>query len=162
MQQALVTRFELWLLIGGAWALWLAALLRTGWGYAVSRHLWLLDTQIAAGCLLLCVLYCVGTFIPRTYSAVASLIVGGAAWLLALSLLPRNGWPVTPLADWLLVYCGAMLLLALLLRAILRQRWLAQLRGHGFAWMQEWAAERSLYARTLTVKVMRGLGYRPD
>ena len=159
MKRALVSRYELWLHTGGALALWAGAAIRVGWGYAMTRNLWLLDSQIAAVSLLLAALYLTGSLVPRIYGGYVSTLLGGLAWLTAFSLLPRYGWPTTQLADWLLIYAVAMLLLAVLVRALLRRRWYGQLRGHGFVWMEEWAEPRALYARLLALRVMRSLGY---
>jgi hypothetical protein len=160
MNRELVSRYEFRLHEGGALALWAAVLLRVGWGYAFTRNLWLLDSQIAAVSILLAALYTASSLVPRSYGSVVSTLLGGLAWLTAFSLLPRYAWPTTSMADWLLVYAVALLLCAVLARTLLRRRWLRQLRGHGFAWMEEWAAERSLYARLLTLRVMRSLGYQ--
>lgn len=159
MNRELVSRYELWLHKGGALALWAGVLIRVGWGYAMTRNLWLLDSQIAAVSLLLAALYLTGSFVPRSYGSSVSTLLGGLAWLTALSLLPRYGWPTTQMANWLLVFAAALMLLTLLVRAILRRRWYGQLRGHGFVWMEEWAEPRALYARLLALRVMRSLGY---
>jgi hypothetical protein len=162
MNRELVSRYELWLHNGATLALWAAVVIRVGWGYAMTRNLWLLDSQIVAVCLLLAALYVTGSLVPRSYSAAVSTLLGTVAWLAALSLLPRYAWPTTHLANWLLIYTAALLLLALLLRAVLRRRWYGELRGHGYAWMEEWAQPRALYARMLALRVMRSLGYRQE
>jgi hypothetical protein len=162
MEQPLITRAELWLHTGGGLALLGAIALRCALGFLLTRDLWLLDSQLFWSCLLLAALRAAGCLLPRRYGTAASTLLGLLGWLLALSILPRYGWPTGAWPHWLLLAAGGLLLAMLALYGLLRRRWLMQLRGHGFAWMLAWAAGRPLHARLLTRQVLRQLGYREE
>ena len=160
MGRVLVGRAELLLHEGGAWALWAALALRWGVGYLFTKHSWLLDSQLFAAAVILALLYGIGCLLPRRPGEPFSYILGGLAWLSALSLARPYGWPRLPLPAWLL-WAGTLLLLAaLVLRYVRRRAWLKDVRGHGHAFIVAWAAERSFYARLLAQGVLRTIGYR--
>jgi hypothetical protein len=100
--------------------------------------------------------------VPGDYAAAAGLLAGGAAYLAALSMLPRYGWPFSwPLgrlaAGWY-VAAGALLLAAVAAQLWLGLRWRRQLRGHGVAWTRQWAAGKPYAARRLALRALRYMG----
>lgn len=158
----LVTRAESAFQEGAGLALWVALVFRLAQGYLADGHLWLLHSQILSACLLLALILAMGSLIPRRAGTPVAVLVGGVTWAAALSMIPRFGWPLAPVGPWLLGLGAVLLGAATVLHFVLRRRWLAQLRGHGYRWILRWAEERPFYARRLARGVLRDLGYRPE
>ncbi len=157
----LVHRAEIILHLWGGWALALALLARLGYGFLMEHNTWLLHSQLFGVPLLLALLVASACTLPRTAGYLATGILGGGSWLLALSLFPRYGWPMTPLPAWLLWSGLGLLLLALMFRGAKLRRWLVLLRGHGYEWTSNWAQDKPLAARLLAHAALHGLGYPP-
>jgi hypothetical protein len=163
-----VSTFEVWFHVWPVSLLIIVALGRLLWGWLAVQQIWLSNMQILAVCLLLAALLLAGTLpVPRAYSGYLTFIFGLGAWLVLLSLLPPRLWSGysylrQPVALWVQVSAGALVIVAFFLRAWLARRWLEQLRGHGFDWMVNWAREQPLYARLLAQRVLASLGYNFD
>ena len=155
----LVSRAELVLHAGGAWALWIGLVLRLTLGYALTRHIWLVDSQLLAASIILTLLYVSGCVLSRPLGEPISYILGALSWLMALSLLKPYGWPLAKLPLWLLCLGAALLLAALVYRFNCRRRWLRVIRGRGRLFMHDWAQSRPFYARLLVRGVLKGLGF---
>lgn len=153
-------RIELFLHLGGGWALAIALGVRLAFGYITEHDTWLLHTQLLAVPVVLAALIFCACSLPRAVGYAATALLGGGAWLLAFSLLPRYGWPRGALPQWLLWSGLGLLGLAWLYRMVKLRRWFAVMRGHGFEWLNSWVAAKPLAARMLANSVMRGLGYR--
>lgn len=163
IERPLVHRAEVWFHLGGGIALAAALGVRLAFGYITEHNTWLVHSQLITVPLMLAVLiYCACT-LSRAWGYYATGLLGTAAWVLAVSLLPffRYGWPRAPQPHWLLWGALTVLVLAWLYRMARLRRWLSVVRGHGFEWIYSWAAEKPLAARLLAVSVMRSLGYQP-
>jgi hypothetical protein len=157
-----VLPFELWLHQYALAALWLAVLLREGLPLLLYRQSWLLPSQLLAALLLSAAAISAALLLPRAYGLSINGLLGLSCWAAAISLAPRYLWPTAPRPLWQLVLAAAYLLAAILLRSIYLRRWGLLLRGHGWAWMLDWAAERPLYARLLAWRNLRLLGWHPE
>jgi hypothetical protein len=155
-----VLPFEIWLHQYALAALWLMLLLRVGLPLLVYKQQWLLHSQLLAALLLSALAITSALFVPRAYGLSLNGLIGLCCWAAALSFIPRYFWPTAPRPLWQFALAIVYLLAALLLRTIYLRRWTIRLRGHGWAWMLEWAEERSLYARLLAWRIMRLLGWR--
>jgi hypothetical protein len=160
----LVGKYERLLLGWGTFALLIALAGRVAFSWFSARQIWLLDTQALVIPLFIGLAVFAALFVARELSAPSTAICGLVAWGLALSLIPRSLWWQSPalraeLPLWLQCAGVAVLLIALAARAVLARRWLAQLRGHGFQYIYDWAAGRPYFARLLAVRVLRSLGY---
>ena len=158
MERQLVSRFEYWLVQGGLYALLAAMLGRLAVGYIVDRHFWLLESQLAVCMLLISLLYVSGSLVAGIAGQAGVGATGLLLWLCALSLLPRFGWPVAPLARWVGIVLLVLLVFSMTLKNLKTRRWLIQLGGHGFEWIEDWAQGKPFYARLLALRVMRALG----
>jgi hypothetical protein len=157
-----VLPFEIWLHQYALAALWGALLLRELIPLALYRQSWLLHGQLLAALLLSASAVCAALFVPRAYGLALNGLLGLLCWACALSFFPRYFWPTAPRPLWQLALAGLYLLAILVLRAIYLRRWQMRLRGHGWAWMLDWAVERSLYARLLAWRSLRLLGWQPE
>lgn len=157
----LVYRIEVILHLWGGWALAAALLVRLGYGFVMEHNTWLLHSQLFLVPVWLALLVICAAALPRTAGYYATGLLGSCSWLLALSLLPRYGWPRTPLPAWLLWSGLALLLLALVYRTARLRRWLVAIRGHGYEWTVNWAQDKPLAARALAHSALHGLGYPP-
>ena len=158
MERQLVSRLETWLVQGGLFALLAAMLFRLAFGYLSDRHSWLLESQLVACLLLVSLLYLSGSLVAGIAGQAAAGGTGLLSWLCALSLLPRFGWPVAPIPKWMFVVALMLLGFSMTLKNLKTRRWLVQLRGHGFEWIEEWAQGKPFYARLLAMSVIRSLG----
>jgi hypothetical protein len=159
-ERPLVYRVEAFLYPGGAWALAIAFGWRLAFGYIVTHHTWLLHSQLLTVPLLLTALIFCAFTLPRTPGYAATALLGGAAWLIAVSLLPCYAWPRGPLPQWLMWGALVLLGLAWLYRTAKLRRWVTVIRGHGYEWLNTWAAGKPLAARLLADSAMRGQGYQ--
>jgi hypothetical protein len=162
IERPLVHRVEVVLHLGGGWALAIALGLRLAFGYITEHNTWLLHSQLFTVPLMLAALIFCACTLPRALGYASTVLVGGGAWLLALSLLPcfRYGWPRGPLPQWLMWGALGLLVLAWLYRMVKLRRWFAVMRGHGFEWLNSWVVDKPLATRLLASSVMRGLGYQ--
>lgn len=156
-----VLPFEIWLHHYALAALWLALLLRALLPWLIYHQSWLLHSQLLATLLLSALALSAALLVPRAWGLSLNGLLGLCCWAAAISYLPRYLWPTTPRPLWQFGLAGAYLLAALLLRAVYLRRWQLRLRGHGWAWLLDWAAERSLYARQLAGQNLRLLGWKP-
>ena len=158
--EPLVTPVESRLADGGLLALGTGLLLRLLLGYALTRQSWILDTQLIGCALLIIALNLAGLLLPRAYAAVP-MSLGLLGWLAALTLLPRYFiWHIGARAHWLVWGLVALALASFVWRWLLARNWNAQITGKGWAWIDNWAHERSLRARVLAKKALVALGYR--
>jgi hypothetical protein len=169
----LIEPVERWLLDGGFLAMLLALFWRLGAGWLLwgSRlHLWplpgMIDSQVLAALALAGLLLFAGSLLPREYTPLAGLALGGSAYLLAIAILPRHGWllawPMGSQGPGWWIAAGALLGLGLLLRALCLLNWKRQLRGHGVEWTRQWAVGRPYAARQLAVRALRYMGEDSD
>jgi hypothetical protein len=125
----------------------------------------MLDTQLVAGGFLLAAINIAGVFVPRAYAAVP-LLLGLLGWLYGLSLLPRYLrwlWKTgseAPQPDWLVWGALGLALASFILRWWMNRQWSAEIYGKGWAWIDNWAQDKSLRARVLARKALVALGYR--
>jgi len=160
----LVGKHERVLLGWGTWALVAILAGRVAFGWFTAHQIWLLDSQLLAIPLLIALAVIVGLSVRGGYSAPLAALFGLAAWIMALTLIPRSLWWQAEglradLPDWL-AYSGLVLLvLALIARAVMTRRWLGQVKGHGYQWILDWAAGKPYFARLLALRVLHGLGY---
>ena len=155
----LVHRLEGLLIDGSIQAMALMAAGRLAMGYLVDGKLWFLQSQVAGLLLLASLINLLAAFLPRTFSFLAGL-AGIIGWLAAASLIPRFGWPREPLPKWQLYGAVVCWVVVQIVVAVLSQRWKKELRGHGFAWIEQWAAEKSYYARRLAQRYISVLAHR--
>lgn len=149
----------------GIGALCLALAGRLAFGWFTARQLWLLDSQALLLPLAVALAVFAGLLVGGELSRPVTMLLGLVLWGLALSLIPRSLWWQSAalraeLPAWLRYAGVVVLLLALIARAAMTRRWMAVLRGHGFQWIQEWAAGKPYFARLLALIVLRGLGFR--
>jgi hypothetical protein len=165
----LIEPLERWLLDWASLALGLGLLWRLLAGLLLwggLRHPWppagLIDSQLVALALAGAALISVRCLVPRDYTAAGGLVVGLAAWGLALALLPRYGlfihWPLGPVGSGWYAAAGGALLAALAAQFVQGLRWRKQLRGHGVAWTREWAQDKPYAARKLALRALRYMG----
>ena len=169
MQRPLMNSAEYWLHEPGATLLLCLIVLRGLLGLVIARELWLFDTHLAGGSLLLALLYLSGTFLPPRFGRPLGYLLGALAWLGSLALLvsltaipPRYVWPWYDLPTALVWTAVAVFIGAAALRWGFARQWNGQLRSHGFAWIRRWAEGRPFYARLLAHRTLRTLGYRGD
>jgi hypothetical protein len=128
---------------------------------ALLHNSWMLPSQWIGVGLLTAALNLAGSLIGGGTGRGASYVLGTLAYAAALSLMPQYLWPQMENPPLVLVY-GALVLAALSfgLRLLRQQRWAAELQGHGWQWMLDWAEGRPLYARVLALKTVRALGWK--
>lgn len=159
--QPLVSKAETWLADGGLLALGIGVLLRLLLGFVLTRNSWLLDSQLIAGGLLVLLINLAGLYLPRTLSGVP-IFLGLLGWLYALSMPFRYFflWKTGQRPDWLVYTALGLAAVCFILRWFMARKWSAQIYGKGWAWIDNWAGERSLRARVLAKKALVTLGYR--
>ncbi len=151
-----------------SWAvgmLLLAAIFRLAWGYLSVGSIWLNDCQLFTVSLLVACLLIGGCFVPLPWSYIISVLCGGFAWLVALSLLHPTLWSQyaalrADLPDWQVVAAGIIAVASFVCRTVMQRRWRRELGGHSFQWMLNWAKGKPYYARMTARHAMLSLGYR--
>ena len=161
VMQPLVSKGEIWLADGGLLAMAIGVLLRLLVGFALTRNNWLLDSQIIVGGLLVLLINLAGIYLPRALGGVP-LFLGLLGWVYAASMPFRYFflWKTGERAQWLVLTALGLALASFILRWLLARKWSAEIYGKGWAWIDNWASERSLRARVLAKKALVTLGYR--
>jgi hypothetical protein len=158
--QPLVSKSEAWLADGGLLALLGGLLLRLLIGLALSRSIWLLDTQLIGCSVLVLGLNLAALYLPHSLSGIPQAL-GALGWACGLSLLPQYFlWHTGPRAHWLVLASLILALVSFGLRWWMARKWSAEIYGKGWAWIDNWAQPRSLRARLLARKALVALGYR--
>jgi hypothetical protein len=161
VQRALVSR-ELAILCDiGVYALLAAALYRMSMIF-FAHHNWLIDSQMAGGALLLSVLTVAGCALPRSSGDPVMYLLGALHWLVAFSFIPRYFWPTGNLSPFILWTAAGMLALALVFRIARQARWFSRMRGKGWQWIRDWAADQPYYARRQAQRALLALGYAEE
>jgi hypothetical protein len=156
---SLVSSAESRLADGGLLAILAGLALRWAIWFVITRNSGLLDTQLITGGILLVLINLAGLFLPRSMAAIPMLL-GMLGWVFGLSLVPRYLWPTGGRPQWMVWGVLGLAAASFLLRWLLARRWSAQLSGKGWAWIDNWAKERSLRARVLARRLLLVLGYR--
>jgi hypothetical protein len=159
--QPLVSRSEAWLADGGLLAMGIGVVLRILIGFVLTRNNWMLDSQLIAGGLLVLFINLAGLFLTRTLAGVP-LFLGLLGWLYALSMPFRYFflWKTGARPEWLVYTALGLAAASFILRRVMASRWSTEIYGKGWAWIDNWASERSLRARVLAKKALVTLGYR--
>jgi hypothetical protein len=159
----LVTRLEFWLSEGAVLVLVLGLALRSAYNWLMTRDFGLFDAQLVLAALLMGFIYG-GCLVPRRREWLSLLLLGGLAWLVALSTLFWNWWYILPLreyrAGWHFYAAALVVALGLTTRAVQRQRALRTIGRHGHRWIIDWAAGQPVLLRLQARRVLRLLGYR--
>jgi hypothetical protein len=162
VQEGLVSRAEKLIADGGLLALGICILLRLAVWYALTRNNPMLDSQLIWLGLLVTLYNLAGLYLPRTYSVVPQTL-GALCWLAGMTLLPRyfqSIWRTGSRPDWLVFTALGLVVASFIARLITQRIWSGQIYGKGWAWIDNWARDRSLRARMLASRALVTLGYR--
>jgi hypothetical protein len=157
--EPLVSSTETRLADGGLLAILVALALRWAVFMAWKHNSALLDSQLIAAGVLIAALNLTGLFLPRALAAVPMLL-GALGWAFALSLAPPYFWPTGERPQWIVWGALGLGALSFAARWWMLRRWSATIYGKGWAWIDNWARDRSLRARVLARKALITLGYR--
>lgn len=159
-----MTRLQFWLSEGAVLVLVLGLAARSAFNWVMHRQFGLFDAQLVLAALLLGGIYLCGSLVPRRHEPPALWLLGGAAWVVALTTLFWSWWSVPALrgyrAGWHFYAAAVVVAAGLGVRLFQHQRALARIGRHGHRWILDWAAGQPVLIRLHARRVLRLLGYR--